>query len=85
MDISQLTLGEIEQIERRAGLGIRAMQDPEQPMGKMMRAIALVVMRRTDPAAKWEDTERMGLEEVTALMGGAEPDPTSGRPPNGSP
>ena len=85
MDISQFTLGEIEEIERRAGMGIRSMQDPDRPVGKMMRAIALVVRRRSDPSARWEDTESIGIEEVTALMGGAEPDPTHGQPPSGSP
>ena len=85
MDVSQFTLGEIEEIERRAGMGIRSMQDPDKPMGKMMRAIALVVRRRSDPAARWEDTEGMGMQEVTALMGAAQPDPTSGQPPSGSP
>ena len=85
MDVSQLTLGEIEEIERRAGMGIRAMQDPERPIGKLMRSIAFVVLRRTDPAVRWEDTERLGMDEITALMGGGEPDPTGGQPPNGSP
>jgi hypothetical protein len=85
MDVNQLTLGEIEEVERRAGIGIRAMQDPDKPIGKMTRAIALVMMRRSNPTVKWEDTEGIGMEEAAALMAAAEPDPTSGQPPNGSP
>jgi len=72
-DLGDLTLGEIDEIEERTGMSIDEFQDftnPEKakgrPKGKMLRAMALVVLRREDPSVTWEDTADVVLDVTAA-------------------
>ncbi len=54
VDIEHLTVSEIEEIEERAGLPFDALGNPNQPKGKLMRALGFIVRRREDPSFTWE-------------------------------
>lgn len=73
-DINSLTLGEIEQVETLARQGIGALGDEKAPKAKLMRALVYVVMRRTDPAAKWEATESLTMADMGRILGDQEKD-----------
>ena len=67
-DVQQMTLGEVEEFERRAKMSITAMGDTATVKGTPLRALALIAMRRDDPAAKWEDTADLTMADATALI-----------------
>lgn len=66
VDLSTLTIADIEAIEEITGLGMRAVMtrlaDDDAPKGKLLRAIAYVAMRRTDPSVTFEDAGAVVLE-----------------------
>lgn len=68
IDVNTLTLGEIEEVETRARMGIGALQDPAAPKAKLLRALVFVLMRRNDPAVRWEDTANMSMAELDSLI-----------------
>lgn len=49
LDFDDLTIGEIEEIEELTGVSIQQIQDPERPMGQILRVLAYVQKRRDDP------------------------------------
>lgn len=61
-DLSDLTLGQEEEIEELAGAAIwDVLGDPAKPQAKMKRAIAYVVRKAEDPSFTWEDSARLRL------------------------
>ncbi len=70
VDIEALTIDDIETIEEITGLPIDKLGDPDAPKGKLMRALALVKARKTDPTATPESVVHMVLD-----MGGATDSP----------
>jgi len=54
IDIEELTIDDIETIEEITGHPIDALGDPKMPKGKILRALALIKARRTDPEATAE-------------------------------
>ena len=54
-----MTVGEIEEIEELSGQPIGALSMDNVPKGKVLRAIAFIVARRTDPAITWEDSKNL--------------------------
>ena len=78
IDVNTLTLGEIEEVETRARMGIGALQDPAAPKAKLLRALVFVLMRRNDPAVKWEDTSALTMAELDQLVT-EEPDQGEGQ------
>jgi len=61
VDMNSLTCGEIEDVETLSGLPIGHAMDPDKPAGKLWRAIACVVRRRTDPSFTWEQSASLKL------------------------
>lgn len=68
LDVNELTIDDIETIEDITGRPIDALSDPDMPKGKMMRAIAFVQARRTDPDATLESVGKLKMQ-----MGEANP------------
>lgn len=70
-DPSDMTLGEIEQVETIGRAPISALEDPKAPKGRLMSALALVMMRRDNPAAKLEDAQALSQREVLEMFKGS--------------
>lgn len=51
IDVEDLTINDIETIEDMTGMPIDKLGDPNMPKGKMLRALAFIKARRTDPDA----------------------------------
>lgn len=54
IDLDHLTVGEVEQIEELTGQAFDTLAEPGKPKGKMLRALAFVIRRRTDADFTWE-------------------------------
>jgi hypothetical protein len=70
VDIQALTIDDIETIEEMTGLPIDKLGDPDAPKGKLMRALAFIKARKTDPTATPESVGSLVLD-----MGGVTADP----------
>ena len=55
VDISELTVGEIIEIEELTGMPLDALGPADKPKGKMLAALAFVSKRRENPKFTWED------------------------------
>ena len=55
VDISELTVGEIIEIEELTGMPLDALGQADKPKGKMLAALAFVSKRRDNPKFTWED------------------------------
>mgnify|MGYP003639133333 CR=1 FL=1 len=71
VDIDNLTINDIETIEEMTGVAIDKLGDPDMPKGKMMRALAFVKARKTDPTATPESVGNLVLQ-----ISDSEVDPT---------
>lgn len=71
IDIQDLTIDDIETIEEMTGKPIDLMGDPSMPKGKLLRALAFIKARRTDPDATPESVGKLKVS-----MGGGESNPT---------
>lgn len=61
IDLDHLTVGEIEEIEELTGQGLDAFGAPG-PKGKMLRAIAFVTRKRSNPDFTWEEAGKLRVE-----------------------
>jgi len=77
MEQGTFTLGEVERIETRAGQPFSDLANDDRPKGKLMRAVALELLRRDDPQATWESTADLTDAQLAAMMP-SPPDPTPG-------
>ncbi|WP_367140437.1 MULTISPECIES: hypothetical protein [Streptomyces] len=73
MDLNRLSIDEIDIIEEITDAPLDDLRKPGQRRGPMLRAMAVVVKRRTDPNFSIEDAGRLSLE---FKQGKATPDPT---------
>ena len=62
VDVQELTINDIETIEEMTGLPIDKIGDPDAPKGKLMRALAFVKARKTDPDATPESVGHLVLD-----------------------
>ena len=69
IDVDDLTIDDIETIEEMTGMPIDKLGDPTMPKGKMLRALAFVKARRTDPTATPESVgkKKVRTQENDAL------------------
>lgn len=79
IDVNSLTLGEIEVIEEKTGRSIDEAFKSGAPRARLLRAIAFVVRRRTDPSFRWEDTESLTLSDVGLTSEDVDPIDASAR------
>ena len=61
VDLDELTIAEIETVEEITGIPIDRLGDANSPKGKMLRALALVKLRRTDPTVTAEQVGEMRI------------------------
>ena len=71
VDINDLTVEEVEIVEEVTGVAIDRAFDKDRPKGKLLRALAYISRRRTDPTFTLEDAGKL---RVTAASD--DPDPT---------
>lgn len=69
VDIQSLTIDDIETIEDITGFAIDKLGDPDMPKGKMMRALAFVKARKTDPTATPASVGHLRLEIASDTVG----------------
>ncbi len=69
IDLDDLTIGEVIEIESITGVAMDAMQDPGEPKGRMLQAMAFISRRRTDPDFTLEDALNLKLN----VDGGEDP------------
>ncbi|MDR1393460.1 MAG: hypothetical protein LBJ62_05790 [Bifidobacteriaceae bacterium] len=68
-DMSQLTLGEIGQIEKLSGQPITEIGGPGQPLGAGFAALYMVFKRRNGfPGFNFADAGRVSMEQATREM-----------------
>tara|TARA_R110000824_G_scaffold21303_4_gene79542 strand:+ start:3440 stop:3694 length:255 start_codon:yes stop_codon:yes gene_type:complete len=72
IDIESLTIDDIETIEDITGFAIDKLGDPDMPKGKMMRALAFVKARKTDPTATPESVGGLRIEITSDTVGKSE-------------
>jgi hypothetical protein len=72
IDIESLTIDDIETIEEMIGAPIDKLGDPDMPKGKMLRALAFVKARKTDPDATIESVGSMRIAIDTDTVGKSE-------------
>lgn len=84
VDLNTLTLGEAEQIEELSGSPLAPFLNGAPMTMGMLRALAFVFHRKTDPTFTYDQTADLVLNEVTFTWADVV-DPTDGMPPSGSP
>jgi hypothetical protein len=67
--LGQLTLAEVEMIEKLGKASITSLGDENKPKGAIFAAIAYVVQRKTDQGFTLEQAREMTMEQVNNLMG----------------
>ncbi|WP_327254085.1 hypothetical protein [Streptomyces sp. NBC_01244] len=72
LDLNSLTIDEIDIIEEVTDAPLDELRKPGRRRGPMLRAMAVVLKRRTDPDFSIEDAGALRLE----FKGKAKPDPT---------
>lgn len=61
VDINDLSIDDIETIEEITGRAIDSIGDPNMPKGKLLRALAFIKARRTDPEATLESVGKLKI------------------------
>lgn len=74
MDISQLTLGEIDTLEELSGLPAQALADEDKPKAKQMAALAYIIKKRSDPDYTLEMARKLTQEEFKDILTGDTPE-----------
>lgn len=71
--IQDFTLDEIDEIEQIAGQPFDSLTNPDIPKARLMKALAFVATRRTDPDFTIEDAGRLRIRVADST---GVPDPT---------
>lgn len=68
--INTLKAAELSMAERKAGISIATLDDPNYPKTDLLIALAWVVYKRENPTSKFEDFGmEFTLEEITKMLG----------------
>ena len=67
--IDTLTAGEMAIAERKSGMAITALENPNAPKIALLTALAWVVLKREDSKAKYEDAEALTLTQIMDVLG----------------
>lgn len=73
-DWDELTLDEVELIEELTGFSVDLLREQATPKGKMLKAMVVVVNRRTDPEFSFEDAGKINIKTVNEMTAGDEDD-----------
>jgi hypothetical protein len=68
MSMNKLTVGDIAEIEELSNLPFSALGDVTVPKGKLMQAVAYVLMRKDNPKFSLEDAGNMSMDEINGLL-----------------
>lgn len=86
VNADMLTIGEVEEVEEYAGQSIDMFARAGSPKAKFMRAMGMMVRRRTDPNFTWEQSYqlkvRMDVENPVPPTGGNGSAPSQSLPTN---
>lgn len=75
MNVSDLTLGEVEEVENYAGLPLAALADPQASKGKLMVALAWVIKRKDNPSFTLHEAKQLTMEDINSLLVDDDDDP----------
>ena len=67
-NINDLTIAEMEEIEKIAGQPFTDIADMDKPRSGLMKAIAFVIKKSEDPKFTLKDAGGMTLTEINALI-----------------
>ena len=67
IDLDDLTIEEVEIFEEITGIPIDELGGAGKPKGKMLRALAYLSKRRTDPSITLEEVGRLRLKVSTGV------------------
>lgn len=69
MDINNLTIGELAEVERLAGMSLSAFGDPDKPQMNLMAALVYVIKKREDHSFTFNKALALGMNEITGILG----------------
>lgn len=75
---------ELFDVEKHGQIKVGELGDPTKLTARAMTAVAWCIRRRTEPTLTFGDALDMTMEEVNAIIGGAEKGPLEPPTPNGS-
>jgi len=67
-NINDLTIAEMEEIEKIAKQPFTDIADLSKPRSSLMKAIAFVLKRSEDPKFTLEDAGKLTMEQINALV-----------------
>jgi hypothetical protein len=70
ISFDELTLGEIEEIEMLTGSSLDSVYADGKPKGRAFRVIYWIMKRREDPKIKFEDTDKVTMQEAADYLAG---------------
>lgn len=68
INFDELTLGEIEEIEMLTGGSIETIYADGKPKGRALRVIYWIAKRKQNPGIKFEETEKVTMQEALKLL-----------------
>ena len=70
ISFDEMTLGEIEEIEMLTNASIESVYADGKPKGRPLRVIYWIAKRKETPGLKFEDTEKVTMQEAAAYLTG---------------
>ena len=71
--LEDLTLGDVEEVEKYAGQPLASLADATSNKGRLMTALAWVIKRKEDPKFSIEDAKKMPMGDITKLLNQEDP------------
>lgn len=71
--LEDLTLGDVEEIEKYSGQPLASLGDEKANKGRLMTALAYVIKRKEDPKFSMEQAKQMPMSDITELLNQEDP------------
>lgn len=71
--LEDLTLGDVEEVEKYSGQPLASLADAESNKGRLMTALAWVIKRKEDPKFTIDDAKKMPMGDITKLLNQEDP------------
>ena len=71
--LEDLTLGDVEEVEKYAGQPLASLADTTANKGRLMTALACVIKRKEDPKFSMEQAKQLPMSEITELLNQEDP------------